>query len=199
MWLILLKLRWCCPKFSLHLGVETVRCIACRKCALNRKSLFLIFCLNNRHSATLRRSYTRLSTKKVNRNPRRHRRVIWLSYIPPPALYLTVHITTSSTAYSFSSDLTQAFFVVAERTLRNVITLLLLLRPKKAYWFFFFCIVHIRFRSMYFTVVEKKLRTVVYYVISGDPLTTANFLVRYICTVLYHPYKSDVNDKIVSS
>ena len=106
MWLILPKLRWCCPKFSLHLGVETVRCIAFRKCALNRKSLFLIFCLNNRHSATLRRSYTRLSTKKVNRNPRRHRRVIWLSYIPPPALYLTVHITTSSTAYSFSSDLT---------------------------------------------------------------------------------------------
>ena len=58
---------------------------------------------------------------------------------------------------------------------------------------------HIRLRSMYFTVVEKKLRTVVYYVISGDPLTTANFLVRYICTVLYHTYKSDVNDKIVSS
>ena len=107
MWLILLKLRWCCPKFSLHLGVETVRCIACRKCALNRKSLFLIFCLNNRHSATLRRSYTRLSTKKVNRNPRMHRRVIWLSYMPPPALYLTVHITTSSTVYSFSSDLTK--------------------------------------------------------------------------------------------
>ena len=74
------------------------------------KEVTFLDCLpTDRHSATLRRSYARLSTKKVNRNPRMHRRVIWLSYMPPPALYLTVHVTTSSTAYSFSSDLTKRY------------------------------------------------------------------------------------------
>ena len=50
-------------KYSLQPGVETASCIACRKCALNKKSLLLVFCLKNRHSATLRRSYARLSSE----------------------------------------------------------------------------------------------------------------------------------------